>query len=146
MTDSDEAKLPEGTHTDFRDVRTYGDYLRLDLILEAQSPLSDEHDEHLFIIIHQATELWMKLILHEMRAAIECIKADELGPAFKMLARHLADPDAACPVVGRVVDDDPRGLPEIPPSAQPRVGVPVAPVPDDRVHVRQQERRDARAV
>lgn len=87
MSDSDDAKLPEGTHTDFRGVRTYGDYLRLDLILEAQSPLSDQHDEHLFIIIHQATELWMKLILHEMRAAIECIKADELRPAFKMLAR-----------------------------------------------------------
>lgn len=66
---------------------SYGAYLRLDLILGAQDTRSDEHDELLFIIIHQASELWMKLSLHELRAAIDRIRADDLGPAFKMLAR-----------------------------------------------------------
>ena len=87
MSDRDDARLPEGTHTDFREDMTYGDYLRLDRILDAQTPLSDQHDEHLFIIIHQTTELWMKLILHELRAAIDCMKGEDIRPAFKMLSR-----------------------------------------------------------
>ena len=65
----------------------YADYLSLDKILGAQKPLSGEHDEVLFIIIHQATELWLKLCLHELDQAIEQIKRDDLGPAFKMLSR-----------------------------------------------------------
>ena len=86
MTDNAKSPddLPDGAHTDFAENMTYGDYLQLDSILSAQKPLTAEHDEHLFIIIHQATELWMKLVLHEMRAAIA---ADDLRPAFKMLAR-----------------------------------------------------------
>lgn len=85
--DSDKDNLPDGAHTDFAEDMTYGDYLQLDAILAAQQPLTDEHDEKLFIIIHQATELWMKLALHEMRAAIAAIAADDLRPAFKMLSR-----------------------------------------------------------
>ena len=84
MTDD---RLPDGAHTDFRDGMTYGDYLQLDTLLSAQRPVSDSHDEHLFIVIHQTTELWMKLALHELRAAIAAIEADDLRPAFKMLAR-----------------------------------------------------------
>lgn len=80
-------ELPSGAHTDFAEDMTYGDYLQLDSILSAQRPVSDKHDEHLFIIIHQTSELWMQLILHEMRAAIAAIEADDLRPAFKMLAR-----------------------------------------------------------
>lgn len=76
-----------GIHTDFRDEMTYGDYLQLDRILNSQRPLSGRHDEMLFIIIHQASELWMKLILHELRAAIDAIRRDQLEPAFKMLSR-----------------------------------------------------------
>ena len=79
--------LPEGTHTDFRDGMTYGDYLGLDALLACQKPLSDKHDEVLFIIIHQATELWMKLVLHELEAAIRTIQGPDFRPAFKMLAR-----------------------------------------------------------
>lgn len=79
--------LPDGAHTDFRKDMTYGDYLQLDAVLSAQKPVSSEHDEHLFIIIHQTTELWMKLVLHELRAAIDALNADDLRPAFKMLAR-----------------------------------------------------------
>lgn len=66
---------------------TYGSYLRLDDLLSAQSPLSDTHDELLFIVIHQASELWMKLCLHELEAAREAIRDERLGTAFKMMAR-----------------------------------------------------------
>jgi tryptophan 2,3-dioxygenase len=66
---------------------SYGDYLRLDAILNAQMPLSPDHNEMLFIIQHQTSELWMKLMLHELRAAISAVARDELGSAFKMLAR-----------------------------------------------------------
>jgi tryptophan 2,3-dioxygenase len=66
---------------------TYSSYLDLDRILAAQHPASDAHDEMLFIIVHQASELWLKLCLHELQAARDCIAADDLRPAFKMLAR-----------------------------------------------------------
>jgi tryptophan 2,3-dioxygenase len=66
---------------------TYSSYLELPQILSAQRPLSGEHDEMLFIIIHQASELWMKLCLHELTAARDRIRTDHLGPAFKMIAR-----------------------------------------------------------
>ena len=66
---------------------SYGDYLGLDTLLTSQRPRSGEHDELLFIVIHQASELWLKLSLHELRAAREHIRADDLGPAFKMIAR-----------------------------------------------------------
>lgn len=77
----------KGIHTDFRDRMTYGDYLQLEPLLSSQNRLSAHHDEMLFIVIHQVSELWMKLILQEMRAAIELISKGELQPAFKMLAR-----------------------------------------------------------
>lgn len=66
---------------------TYASYLRLDGLLAQQAPFSDSHDEMLFIIIHQASELWLKLCLHEMRAARACIADDQLRSAFKMLSR-----------------------------------------------------------
>ncbi|MGK6319146.1 tryptophan 2,3-dioxygenase [Sphingomonas sp. DT-204] len=66
---------------------TYRSYLRLPELLDLQTPLSDAHDELLFISIHQASEIWLKLCLHELRAARECIIADDLAPAFKMMSR-----------------------------------------------------------
>jgi tryptophan 2,3-dioxygenase len=66
---------------------SYADYLGLDAILTAQHPLSDAHDEMLFIIQHQTSELWMRLMRHELLAARAAIAADRLQPAFKMLAR-----------------------------------------------------------
>ena len=66
---------------------TYGDYLHLDAVLNAQHPLSPDHNEMLFIVQHQTSELWMKLMLHELRAAVALIATDQLAPAFKMLAR-----------------------------------------------------------
>ncbi len=67
--------------------RTYGSYLDLDRVLGAQYPVTDAHDEMLFIIQHQTSELWMKLALHETHAAMGAIRGDQLQPAFKMLTR-----------------------------------------------------------
>ncbi|MDP3650391.1 MAG: tryptophan 2,3-dioxygenase [Rhodoferax sp.] len=77
----------EKAQLDFSKRMSYGDYLHIDAILSAQKPLSPTHDEMLFIIQHQTSELWMKLMLHELGAAIQNIANDELGAAFKMLAR-----------------------------------------------------------
>ncbi len=66
---------------------SYGQYLNLKDVLASQNPVSDEHDEMLFIIIHQTSELWIKLCLHEVKGAIAQIQKDDPGPAFKMLAR-----------------------------------------------------------
>jgi tryptophan 2,3-dioxygenase len=66
---------------------TYSSYLRLDTLLTAQAPVSDAHDELLFIVIHQTSELWIKLCLHELGAAREAIAADRLPPALKMMTR-----------------------------------------------------------
>ncbi|WP_085959049.1 tryptophan 2,3-dioxygenase [Cupriavidus metallidurans] len=76
-----------GAQMDFARDMSYGDYLGLDQILSAQHPLSPDHNEMLFIVQHQTTELWMKLMLHELRAARDGVKSDQLQPAFKMLAR-----------------------------------------------------------
>lgn len=79
--------LDEKAKLDFSQSMSYGDYLHLDAILSAQVPRSPDHNEMLFIVQHQTSELWMKLMLHELAAAIQCIATDELGSAFKMLAR-----------------------------------------------------------
>ena len=85
--------LEPGIVTDLRDRLTYGGYLRLDRLLGAQQPVSGaagaapRHDEMLFIIQHQVSELWMKLMIHELRAAIANVRADALEPCFKILAR-----------------------------------------------------------
>jgi tryptophan 2,3-dioxygenase len=77
----------ESAKTDFSREMSYGDYLHLDEVLGAQHLRSGAHDEMLFIIQHQVTELWMKLLLHELRAAIGAVAGDQLQRAFKMLAR-----------------------------------------------------------
>src|SRR3954464_11501847 len=81
IVEAEQAKLA------LRNAMSYGDYLHLDDILQAQHPLSPDHNEMLFIVQHQTSELWMKLMLHELTAAIGCIARDELASAFKMLAR-----------------------------------------------------------
>ncbi|MFZ2987718.1 tryptophan 2,3-dioxygenase [Ideonella sp.] len=77
----------EGAQLDFSADMSYGDYLHLDQILSAQHPLSPDHNELLFIVQHQTSELWMKLMLHELHAAMAHVARDELQAAFKMLAR-----------------------------------------------------------
>jgi tryptophan 2,3-dioxygenase len=77
----------EEAQLDFSSTMSYGDYLHLDAVLNAQHPLSPDHNEMLFIVQHQTSELWMKLMLHELRAAIAGVASDQLPTAFKMLAR-----------------------------------------------------------
>jgi tryptophan 2,3-dioxygenase len=85
------ADAPEPTHEgallDFSRRMSYANYLSLDRVLHAQAPLSTAHDELLFIIQHQTSELWMKLAIHEIRATLKAIRANDLQPAFKMLTR-----------------------------------------------------------
>ena len=77
----------EGAQLDFSRDMSYGDYLHLDEILGAQHPLSPMHDEMLFIVQHHVAELWMKLLIHELRAAIACLRGDDIDPTLKILAR-----------------------------------------------------------
>ena len=86
-TDTEGIVRDEGAKLDFARDMSYGDYLHLDEVLNAQHPLSPNHNEMLFIVQHQTSELWMKLMLHELRAAMAHLARDELAPAFKMLAR-----------------------------------------------------------
>jgi len=79
--------VEDSIHTDFNNEMSYGDYLKLDQILSAQQPLSNQHDEMLFIIIHQSSELWLKLAGHELSCAVQYIQQNNLGPAFKVIAR-----------------------------------------------------------
>lgn len=87
MTDKAYDPSTDGAKMSFNDAMSYGDYLHLDGILNQQHPQSDAHDEMLFIIQHQTSELWMKLALHELGAAREALKAGDLSHMFKMLAR-----------------------------------------------------------
>jgi tryptophan 2,3-dioxygenase len=77
----------EHAKLDFSKDMSYSDYLHLDAVLDAQHPRSPDHNEMLFIVQHQTSELWMKLMLHELNAAIGAVANDQLGTAFKMLAR-----------------------------------------------------------
>ncbi|WP_028347464.1 tryptophan 2,3-dioxygenase [Bradyrhizobium murdochi] len=87
MTGKPDDSAREAAQMSFDGRMSYSDYLHLERVLNAQEPLSDAHDELLFIIQHQTSELWMKLAIHEIRSAIKAIRHDQLHPAFKMLSR-----------------------------------------------------------
>jgi tryptophan 2,3-dioxygenase len=89
MTDETPESIVSGeaVKLDFSSDLSYGQYLHLDEVLSAQHPISGQHNEMLFIIQHQTSELWMKLMLHELQAAIAAVREDRLSEAFKMLAR-----------------------------------------------------------
>jgi len=87
MSQPEKIVQDEKAQLDFSASMSYGDYLHLDEILNAQHPLSPAHDEMLFIVQHQTSELWMKLMLHELTAATRCIATEQMPDAFKMLAR-----------------------------------------------------------
>ena len=80
-------EIEKEIHTDLRDRMSYGEYLHLSEVLNAQHCLSDQHDEMLFIVIHQASELWLKLAGHEVEAAIRNVEDDDFRHAFKVIAR-----------------------------------------------------------
>ncbi|PUA80065.1 tryptophan 2,3-dioxygenase [Nocardioides currus] len=86
---ADKREIEPGIEQDFSNQMSYGDYLRLDLLLSAQQPQSDppQHDELLFIVQHQTSELWLKLMVHELRSARSLLATDDLSPALKRLAR-----------------------------------------------------------
>lgn len=86
MTGQD-SRVEAGLHLDMKGEMSYGDYLNLDKLLSAQTLRSDAHDEMLFVIIHHVQELWLKLIAHELEAAMASIRSGELSQAFKSLAR-----------------------------------------------------------
>lgn len=79
--------MEDSIHTDFKEDMSYGDYLCLGTLLSAQKPQSQEHDEMLFVVIHQASELWLKLAGHEIVAAITYIREGNFGNAFKVISR-----------------------------------------------------------
>lgn len=83
----DNDQLNYGATTEFADRMSYGDYLKLDMVLNAQVPQTSAHDEMLFIVQHQTSELWMLLALHEISAARQTIRDGQTNPAMKMLAR-----------------------------------------------------------
>src|SRR6476469_3375734 len=87
MTGKPDDASREEAQMSFDGRMSYSDYLHLERLLNAQEPLSNAHDELLFIIQHQTSELWMKLAIHELRSAIKAIRHDQLQPAFKMLSR-----------------------------------------------------------
>jgi tryptophan 2,3-dioxygenase len=77
----------EPIHWELGSSLSYGEYLHLDKLLDAQKPLTFEHDEMMFIVVHQTSELWLRLFLHELNGVMACVRKDELDPSFKMLAR-----------------------------------------------------------
>ncbi|MET0293042.1 MAG: tryptophan 2,3-dioxygenase [Steroidobacteraceae bacterium] len=92
MSDPKDAADPrdlahENVHWDLGTSQSYGEYLELDRLLSAQKPLSFEHDEMMFIVVHQVSELWMRLMLHELEGVLACVRKDDLDPSFKMLGR-----------------------------------------------------------
>jgi tryptophan 2,3-dioxygenase len=89
MTTPNQRELEAGIELDLRNRMTYSGYLQLDQLLSAQKPLSNppHHDEMLFIIQHQVAELWLKLVVHELRAALAHLRRDEIDPCLKILAR-----------------------------------------------------------
>ena len=87
MSSANRPPADPGVRGEPQETAGYGDYLRLDALLSCQHPVSGQHDEMLFIIQHQTTELWLKLLIHELGSAMRRIAADDLAPALKALAR-----------------------------------------------------------
>ncbi len=130
---------------DFTHAMSYGDYLKLDKVLDAQFPLSPDHNEMLFIIQHQTSELWMKLMLHELRAAREHVKSGKLGPALKMLARVSRIFDQLVHAWAVLATMTPTEYNTIRPYLGQSSGFQSYQYREIRIHPRQQERHPAQA-
>ncbi len=143
-------RLEPGIVTDLRDRLTYAGYLCLDTLLAAQKPLSGtastppRHDEMLFIIQHQTSELWMKLMIHELQAAIRFVQADQLDACFKILARVKLIQKQLFEQWAVLETLTPSEYEAFRPVAGQLVGLPVAAIPGDRVPARQQGPRAGR--
>ncbi len=134
----------EGVHWDLGTSQSYGEYLQLDKLLDAQKPNSIEQDEMLFIIVHQVSELWMRLFLHELGAVFECVRRDNLDPSFKMLARISRLQEELLGAWSVLSTLTPFEYSLVPQHARPLLGIPVAAVPPAGVPAGQQEPRRRR--
>ncbi|MBG6059661.1 tryptophan 2,3-dioxygenase [Cryobacterium sp. MP_M5] len=134
--------------TDFRERMSYGSYLDLDTLLGAQKPVSrpEHHDELLFIIQHQTTELWLKLVLHELRAATEHLRLDRISPALKCIARVKHIQRTLTEQWSVLATLTPSEYAEFRGGAGQLLRVPVLPIPGRGVRTRQQEPADAHRV
>jgi hypothetical protein len=136
----------EGVHWDLGESQSYSEYLQLDKVLNAQKPNSIEQDEMLFIIVHQVSELWMRLFLHELGAVFECVRRDNLDPSFKMLARISRLQEELIGAWSVLSTLTPVRVLVVPQHARSLLGLSVGAVPAARVHAGQQEsRHDRRA-
>ena len=136
-----ESRIGDDMHVDLAGRMTYGDYLQLDTLLAAKKPLSDKHDEHLFIIIHHVHELWLNLMAHELESAIANIERDQLPPAFKSMARMtriLEQMIRAWDVLSTMTPSDYLEFRSV---ARAVLRLPVLPVPAGRIPPRGQGRR-----
>ena len=148
MTDTNQRPLEAGIVSDFSNKLSYLGYLSLEGLLAQQRPLSQppHHDEMLFIIQHQVAELWMKLIIHELTAAIDHIRRDKLPPTLKILSRvkliqmQLFDQWAVLETL------DALRVHGVSRRARQRIGLPVLPVPQAGISSWQQERRHAESL
>ena len=93
--------IEPGVRRDLAGTMTYAGYLDLDRLLNAQHPRSEHHDELLFVIQHQVTELWLKLLIHELRSTIDLLGEDKLQPALKRLASGSSTSSGRCSNSGR---------------------------------------------
>ena len=116
---------------------TYGQYLALDALLSAQHPISDHHDEMLFIVIHQTKELWLKQIVHELRLALDLVRRDKLIEVHKNLSR-VSRIQAVMTQSWDVLDPDAHRLSHLPGRARHVERLPVGPVPHHGIHARPQ--------
>ena len=120
----------DGAQMRFDGQMSYGDYLSLDSLLTAQTPRSDAHDEMLFIIQHQTSELWMRLVLHELHAARKTLQANKLRPAFKMLSR-VARIFEQLNNAGRAAHDDTIRVYQLSRLSRAILWVSIIPIPPD---------------
>ena len=126
----------EGVHWDLGTSKSYGEYLQLDKLLDAQKPNSIEQDEMLFIIVHQVSELWMRLFLHELDHVFECVRRDNLDPSFKMLARISRLQEELLGAWSVLSTLTPFEYSSFSNTLGPVVRIPVAAVPSARVQAR----------
>ena len=131
------------TMTERKDI-TYSGYLQLDRILQAQQPLSTAHDEMLFIIQHQTSELWMKLAIHELSVTCKMIADGQSAAGLQGVVAGIPHPGTAQLGLGRASHHDAQRVHGISRGARTVIRLPVLAIPDDRVSRRQQECRDDR--
>ena len=122
-------EVESSIHTDFSKDMSYADYLGLEGLLAAQRPVSEAHDEMLFIILHQASELWIKLMIFEVRAAMDDLKSDQLKPAFQETLQSLPYSSTNDSILGCALHIDACGLSDLPVPTGTFLRISESPIP-----------------